>query len=126
MPMLAVSPEKLDLGQEVVPGKVYKDSLTITNTLSSPVVFSLRVSAPARLSVIPAECSLESGEAIEIQVKLNMPLPSGVKHPKAFRDTLFIQSTYFSQKASVIGGAKLLWAFLIITTPLACARGRSM
>ena len=102
MPMLAVVPERVDFGSDVIPARAYKETVTVTNTLSSPVVFSVRVSAPARLSVVPAECSLDAGESMAIQVKLNMSIPSGLKHPKAYRDTIYIQSTYFSQKVTCI------------------------
>jgi hypothetical protein len=102
MPMLAVSPERLDFGSGVVPQRVFKQTLTITNTLASPVVFSVKVSAPARLSVSPVECALEAGESVEVLVKLSAAQPSGQRAAKAFKDTISLQSAYFQQKVNVV------------------------
>ena len=102
MPMLAVSPERLDFGSGVVPQRVFKQTLTITNTLASPVVFNVKVSAPARLSVSPAECALEAGESVEVLVKLSVAQPSGQRAAKAFKDTISLQSAYFQQKVNVV------------------------
>jgi hypothetical protein len=98
MPMLVVQPDKVDFGSDVVSQRVYKESITVTNTLSSPVVFSLRTSAPGRLSISPAECSLEAGETAALQLKLNVTHPLVQKAPRSYRDIVFLQSTYFQQK----------------------------
>lgn len=100
--MLAVSPERLDFGS-VVPQRVLKQTILITNTLASPVVFSVKVSAPARLSVSPAECALEAGESVEVVVKLAVAQPSGQRAAKAFKDTISLHSTYFQQKVCQSG-----------------------
>jgi hypothetical protein len=101
MPMLEVSPEKIDFGNEVIPQRVYKETITITNTLSSTVVFSLRCSAPARLSVNPTDISLEAGESASFFLRLNVPASSAQRNLRTFRDMLFLQSTYFQQKIHV-------------------------
>jgi len=57
--------------------------------------------------VSPAECSLEAGESLSLQLKLFVAPASGgaAKQPqKMFRDTLFLQSTYFQQKVNVSFG----------------------
>jgi len=104
--MLVVSPASVDFGPALSTHSTHQESLTVTNTLASPVVFSLRASAPARLSVVPAECSLEAGESISLQLKLRVPTTSSgaSKQPRLFRDTLFLQSTYFQQKVNVTFG----------------------
>lgn len=98
MPMLLVSPDRVDFGSDIAAERVYKETITVTNTLSSPVVFSLRTSAPGRLSVTPAECSLEAGETASLQLKLNVTHPPAQKSPRSYRDIVFLQSTYFQQK----------------------------
>jgi hypothetical protein len=104
MPMLVVSPAAVDFGPNLSVQRTYKENFTVTNTLSSPVVFSLRASAPGRLSITPVECSLEAGETIELQIKLQVPVGTTSKQPRQFRDTIFIQSTYFQQKVNVSFG----------------------
>jgi hypothetical protein len=104
MPMLRAEPERVEFQGEVLPQRTYKETIKLHNTLASPVVFSLRTSAPARLSVVPAECSLEAGESCTFHLKLHFSQPpsqlkAGMQ--QAFRDTLFIQSTYFQQKLPV-------------------------
>ena len=99
--MLVVSPEKVDFGSYIAAQRVYKETLKVTNTLSSPVVFSLRTSAPARLSITPAECSLEAGESLDLQLKLHVTHPPAQKAPRSYRDIVFLQSTYFQQKVPV-------------------------
>ena len=96
--MLVVSPERVDFGSDIAAQRVYKETLKVTNTLSSPVVFSLRTSAPARLSITPAECSLEAGESLDLQLKLHVTHPPSQKAPRSYRDIVFLQSTYFQQK----------------------------
>jgi hypothetical protein len=102
MPMLAVTPERVDFGSAVLPQRAMKQTITITNTLASPVFFSVKASSPARLSVSPAECALEAGESVEVQVKLTVGQPSGQRAAKAFKDTISLQSTYFQQKVRKI------------------------
>jgi hypothetical protein len=101
MPLLNLSPDKIEFGTNILPNRTYQEKLTVTNTLSSPVTFGLRCSAPARLSVSPAQCTIEAGASETIYVKLNLSqVTIGSKSPKVFRDTLFIQSTYFQQKVT--------------------------
>ena len=103
MPVLTVEPSAIEF-RDVVVQRASKESVTVTNTLSSPVAVSLRTSAPGRLSVSPAEVSLEAGESTTIAVKLVVPNQQGKPRANGQRDTIFFQSTYFQQKVGSKGG----------------------
>lgn len=77
-------------------------NVCITNTLSSPVEFTIKPSSP-RYTITPSQASLNAGQSIIVTVRLFLAhYPNFDRGLRGQEDTIQLKSSFFEQKINTI------------------------